>query len=483
MRARLAGLDIAYIPLALVIGAAAGYLVYFVNSPFYVLLALGGIAVFLLSLFYEEFGLLVLVFISYTRFSDVLIEYEGFISIAKPFVVLLIVAILLRWAVYRESPKGWERPVILFGLLSLTGIISIFYSPVPDRVWSRWIDDIKDMLIGFIVVLLLQKGSSFRRVIWVLVAVGFFLGSMTVYQYFSGKFDNVFYGFAVSQQHQIIGTVDDYRATGPIGDPNFFAEIMVVLAPIALERFFHEKRLLLRLGALWAFVASVLSVLFTYSRGGIIALAVGLVVFLFFYPPKRFQIPITIIALAVFVLLLPPNYTARLAELTQFFQAQPVTRVDETSLQGRISENMTALEMIRSSPLFGVGLNSYSYLFPTFSKKLGLALVATEREAHNIYLEVAAETGLVGFAVFLFVLLYSLRTIYRARRSFKQAKMEGYAAMVTGFMAGWLAYLVAAGFIHNAYPRYFYLLIGIALSLHLVAKNTTELEEALEQAA
>lgn len=482
LKTNFARLNNIYTPAAIVIGALAGYTVFFVNQPVYVLLALGGIGVFLLSLFYEEFGLLVLVFFSYTRFSDVLIEYEGFISIAKPFVVLLIVAILLRWAVYRDPPKGWLRPVLLFGLLSLTGLVSLFYSPVADRVEARLLNDIKDALIAVIVVILLQRGTAFRRVMWVMILVGFFLGTLTVFQYFSGTFDKVYGGFAVSMQHQIVGGIDDYRATGPVGDPNFFAEIMVVLAPIALERFFHEKKALLRGAALWTFAVSVLSVIFSYSRGGLIALVFGLLVFFLYYPPKKFQIPVTIIALAVFILFLPPYYMERLSTLTEIFHMGPTTRVEERSLQGRLSENLTALEMIKTHPLFGVGLNSFSYLFPQYSKKLGLALVATEREAHNLYLEVAAETGIVGFSVFLFVLLSCFLSIFQARRKFKQANMEDYAQLTTGFMAGWLAYLVAAGFIHNAFPRYFYLLMGIALALRMVLENTIQSSNEVEQA-
>jgi putative inorganic carbon (hco3(-)) transporter len=467
--------------LAITLGTVAGIGIVFLNKPLYALAAVAGLVVFLLALYSEEFGLLVLVFISYSRFSDILIDYHGLISFAKPFLVVLVVTILIRWAVFGERPKGWEQPAILFGLMSLTGLFSLFYSPVPDRVWARWIDDIKDTVIALVVVILLQKGPVFRRVLWTLIFLGLFMGSLSVYQYATKTFDNDYGGFAVSQKHQIVGAIDDYRSTGPVEDANFFAQILVVLVCISLERFLHEKKFILRLLALSAFVVTFLTVLLTYSRGGFVAMLVGILIVFIYYPPKTYHLPIIIITGVVFVSLLPPNYMDRILTLQEFFKPRPTSRIEEASFQGRLSENLTAVEMIQSNPLFGVGLNSYKYLFPTYSKKLGLALVATEREAHSLYLEVTAETGIIGLLVLLLLLYTCLSIFLKARKQFLNVSMKNYAGMVTGFMAGWLGYLVAAAFIHNGYPRFFYLLMGLALAVRMVAKNTAIPEQVLER--
>jgi len=469
-----------FIPLAVVLGAASGILVVLLGQPFYILFGLAGLVVFLLSIYSAEFGLLVLIFISYTRFSDIITEFHGFPSTAKPFIAILLVSIFVRWAVFEERPKGWVGPFVLFGLLSLVGFVSLLYSPVPDRVMARWFDDIKDMVIALIIVILLQSGPTFRRALWVLIGIGVFLGTLSVFQYLTGTFDNNYGGFALSLEHQIIGTIDDYRSTGPMGDPNYFAQIMVVLIPIALERFLHEKKNSLRLVALWSFAVSVLTVMFTYSRGGFLAMVIGVMLVLIYYPPKQFQIPVIIISVIVFVSLLPPNYLDRLSTLTDLFKPRGTLRIEERSLQGRLSENLAALEMIKANPLFGVGLNSYKYLFPVYSKRLGLALVATEREAHNLFLEVAAETGVIGFSVFVFVLFVCLQVMFRGRNSFNRSGMDDYSGMITGFLGGFIAYFVASVFIHNAFPRYFYLLIGLALSIRLVVQNTITLRPQSE---
>ena len=462
-----------FIPSAIVLGILGGVFVVVLDKPTYILMGLVGLVVFLASFYYVEFGLIVLVFLAYTRFSDVIIEYHSLPSVAKPYMVLIFITILLRWVIFHDRPQGWFKPALIFGLLSLVGFVSLVYSPVPERVWDRLVDDLKDAIIAIFIVILLQSHSAFRRTIWTLIFVAIFLGTLTVFQYFTGTFDNVYGGFAVSEQHQIIGAIDDYRATGPIGDPNFFAQIMTVLVPVSFERFMHEERLRFRLLALWGMTVSVFTVILTYSRGGLLAMLAALLVLLIVYPPKRIQVPIIIFSIAVFISLLPPHYLDRFLTLGEIFNSGNATsiRIEERSLQGRISENLAGWEMIKDKPLFGVGLSSYNYLFPIYSKNQGFALVASQREAHNMFIEVAAETGIVGFSIFIIFLYISFRSVINARRFFINNNLVGYAGMATGFLAGLSGYFVAAMFIHNAFPRYFYLLLGIALSLSYVNRN------------
>lgn len=470
-RAWLAQLRSAVAPLSVVLGVLAGVLVVVFDQPLYILAGLVGIFVFVLSLYYIDFGLVVLIFTSYTRFSDILIQYHGLPSFAKPFLVVLVLSIFLRWVIFRERPNGWEYPTLLFGLLSLAGFASLIYSPVPDRVFARLLDDIKDVVIAIVVIILLQTNQAFRRVIWTLILTGIFLGSLTVFQYFTGTFDNIYGGFAISLEHQIISGVDDHRATGPMEDPNFFSQIMVVLVPISFERFLHEKKLRLRLLAAWCMAVSILTIILTYSRGGLIAMLAALLVLFIVYPPKRTHVPVIILSLAVFFFYLPPNYLDRLFTLQAFFEPRKTSRLEERSLQGRLSENLTALEMVKTNPLFGVGLNSYSYLFPVYSKKLGIARVATEREAHNMFLEVVAEIGLIGFFIFSILLIAAFHSILTARNIFLANRQMDYAGMATGLFAGVLGYFVAAAFVHNAFPRFFYLLLGIAFAMDYVRRN------------
>ena len=106
---------------------------------------------------------------------------------------------------------------------------------------------------------------------------------------------------------------------------------------------------------------------------------------------------------------------------------------------------------------------------------VGLAPTATVRAAHSLYIEVAAETGLLGLSVFLVLLGIMAKNIIDSWKKLKGTRRDDLARMVAAIGAGIFGYLTASIFIHSAYPRYFWLLVGIAFSIPNIVKN--ELKE------
>ena len=69
-----------------------------------------------------------MVFITYTRFSDIVVHNYDAPSVAKSFIVLLILAILIRWASFNERPSGLQVPAILLVIYGLVGFASLLYA-------------------------------------------------------------------------------------------------------------------------------------------------------------------------------------------------------------------------------------------------------------------------------------------------------------------------------------------------------------------
>ena len=448
---------IIFLGLALMLGAAAGLAINKVNNPLIILVGLVGLIAFMGAIANVEFGLLFLIFLTYTRLSDIAVHYHGAPSVAKSFIAILIVAILVRWAIFHERPQNWQIPLILVGVYGLVGFASIMYANNAATV-----------------VILLRRGQNFRHAIWALLLAGILMGTISVYQYYTKTFTNDYGGFAQAEIMQIVGASNDYRISGPIGDPNFFAQIMVALVPLALERFLNEKKFLLRLVAGWALIVSALSVVFTFSRGGFLALAVVVALYFLFYPPKPSRMPMFLIAAIVIMAFIPPSYYTRILSINELFGASDVGfRTNDLAIRGRASETLTAIEMFKDHPILGVGLKNYPSLYVEYSKSIGLAPSATARSPHNLYLETAAETGTIGVMAFGLILIMTLGTIKSARERFLRAGMTEYASLVTAFGIALLGYLTAAIFVHAAFPRFFYLLIGIGLALDAIAKKET----------
>ena len=466
-----------FISLAVIIGSAIGVFIVEFNNPIYIMFGLIGFVALIGTVASVDFGLLFLVFITYARVSDIAVHYHNAPSVAQAFIALLILTILIRWIVFNEKPIGWELPAILLGLYGLIGFASVAYAENTEQVIYKLSNYVKDALIVLVVVVLLKRPPFFRHVIWSLLAAGIFMGTISVFQYFTGTFTNDYGGFAQAEFMNIVGASNNYRLSGPVGDPNFYAQIMLVLVPMALERMLHEQRLVLRIIAGWAAIVSFLTVIFTFSRGAFPGLVVALIILAFLNPPRPVEMVFAIglgIGLLFFV---PQTYFDRILSLNALIPGQnsPGINVrDDNSFQGRASQVLTAWSMIKEYPLLGVGWNNFSSRYQEFSKEIGLAPSASARSLHNLYLEVAAETGILGFSAFFMIIWLAVKSILNARKIFLETLQEEYANLTVGLAAGFGGYLIAAFFIHSAYPRQFYLLIGIIFALPLIAKQVQE---------
>jgi hypothetical protein len=89
-------------------------------------------------------------------------------------------------------------------------------------------------------------------------------------------------------------------------------------------------------------------------------------------------------------------------------------------------------------------------------------------------LEVTSETGILGLSAFMALVLNAITMSWRVRKKFYEANLSDYTGMVTAFGIGLIAYLGGALFIHGAYPRYLYILLGVAYSMENVAKDVLQ---------
>nr|MBI2905263.1 O-antigen ligase family protein [Chloroflexota bacterium] len=467
--------------LALLVGAGSGLLVMGISSPMRVLLLTMGITAFVATVTQIRWGLLVVIFIIYTRFSDVAVKFHGVSSVAKSFILVLLLAIVIRWILRAERPTGWVRPALLIAGYGAVGFASLLYAADFNQALSAALEFVKDGVIAVVVIFLLQSGAMFRRVIWTLLLAGIFMGTLSVYQYATGTFNNNYWGFAQAPLQNIVGQTSDHRSSGPIGDPNYYAQMMLVLVPLALDRVWNERQRRMKLLAVWALAVSSLAIVFSFSRGGFIALLVMLGAMLAY----RRQRPINwLIALAIGLVLLqfvPATYTQRLQTIVEiipgFGNGVTTTGPNEASLRGRTSELIVAVQMFADRPILGVGLGNYSFYYQSYSRRLGMDPRVEPREAHNLYLEVAAETGLLGLSMFGILLWVMFTGILRARHLLVAAKLTRYLDIISAYTFSLVGYLTASLFIHAAYPRYLWLLVGIALAIPRVAQH--ELAEHL----
>lgn len=462
--------------LAIIAGAAIGVSVAGGVNPTWLIAIVLGLILAVMTISNLEFGLLVFIVLTYLRVSDIAVHEYGAPSIARIFIGLLVGALVLRWAVTNEFPRGWVKPAVLVIAYGIVIFGSILYANDFASAQAAAADYWKDGLITVLVVALLQNRRTFRAVIWALILAGIFVASISVYQYLTGTFDNNYWGFAEAPLQNIVGETEGNRVAGPIGDPNFYAQILVVLVPLAINRMVNEKKVFLKILAGYGAVVITLAIFYTFSRGGLVALLGALVALAFYRPPKLRVVIVMVAVMWVVVLLMPDLFMERMRTVTDVITGKGDVQ-SEVSMRGRSSEMLSAWYMFVDHPILGVGANNYPINYQTYSRKLGLDNRATLREPHNLFIQVAAETGILGILIFGFILYYIFRCLFVTRRAFSEEGDREYFDLVGAFSAALIGYLIAAMFIHGAYPRYFWLLAGIGMALPQIVKHQDHIYE------
>lgn len=425
------------------------------------ILAVLGIIVLGVAFTKPDLGLFIFLFAIYTNTSSVLISFYGFPSIAKLMVPLMGGVIIMRYILFSDEYRGWFFPTILLGIYAVLGTLSLVYASNYDLANETLVGYLKDALIGIIIVIMAQRPGSLKIAVWAILTAGLFMATISVFQQFSGTFGNPYWGFAQVSLNSVYGN----RLSGPIGDPNYFAQIMVVLLPIALDRIWNEKNVFLKILAVWISFAAFLTVIYTYSRGGFLAMVVA---FALMGLSRQSRFPFIIVGLMVFIItfqFIPPNYQDRISSILNIFPSGQTVGYTDQSFQGRTSENLVAWNMFRDNPVLGVGVGNYNTYYQIYARKLGLEWRTTDRSAHNLYLEVAAERGILGLIVFGGIIAFTLMRVFKAGKKFMLSGQSDFAGLAGALGISFMTYLTASIFLHDAYPRFFWVLVGICWAL------------------
>jgi O-antigen ligase len=176
-----------------------------------------------------------------------------------------------------------------------------------------------------------------------------------------------------------------------------------------------------------------LAVVLTGSRGYYIALAGGLSIFTVYYVlrSRRFVLGgiITLSALVFFsaIFAFNPLVHGRVVSAVQqltHLQAPTGGLITDGNVHERLALYTIALMQIKERPFFGLGpgqaSNKKEY-FDRVGKKDFLNDEGKPRHGHlhSLYLTIAAETGLVGLGLFLFLLFNVVRALYVKHKSTK----------------------------------------------------------------
>ncbi|NNF60397.1 MAG: hypothetical protein HKN06_03595 [Gammaproteobacteria bacterium] len=426
-----------------------------------VALLFGALGIFALTVWRTEIGLALLIFAIYVNLSAVLIEYHGVASVAKGYLPYIVVLLFADWVRSGHRPylPGKAMLVLTVYLIALT--LSFYYAQDSNRVSDGLTELLKSLALALGIAMLIWRPDRLRIALWSILGGAIFLGGLSTVKFLSGNFTPEYGGFAQSSISFMLGEQKIFRMSGPLYDPNYFGQLLLIAMPIAVERMINEKFIGLQIAAGAALLLGLASVILTFSRGAFVAVLVVAGIAILASRSRRRLMALSALAVLVSLPLLPTGY------LDRFASALPALSQEraDVSVRGRASEMLVAWEMFRDHPLLGVGYQNYPEYFQRYTIEFDQMPRGQARPAHSLYLEIAAERGLLGLCTFAALLLYFGRVVVEALRHPDRVGGEDAADMVAGLAMGFIAYLVAAVFLHDAYPRYFWLMTGLILAV------------------
>ncbi len=400
-------------------------------------------------------------FVIFIEASQVVGDSTGVYLLAEVFVGVVLLAVLGNRAELFKTPSALGWLLIVSTPFVVMLLSSFFWAPEPDSVVLGILMVIRLIAISCVVVFAVRRFDAMRGVMWGLIAGGVFLAGIGLVQVITGNFEFTFFGFGVASS-ELLGVASESvnRLTGPIGDANFFGQRLVVVVPLAIERLVNERRTWLRCLSAACGTIVVLAAIFTYSRGAALAmLAVALLALVHFLKPVVAAIVLAS-GLAVVLVVMPPTFVERITAISQVTDHAAAT---DTSVKGRTSEALVAVNMFKDRTFFGVGTAQYPHLYADYATEVGLDK-RSMRAPHSLYLQFAAEGGIVGLAMFGLVIAGCILTVRAARRRLRGLGLRREADMLWAVRLALYGHLIAAVFLHFGHQRVFFVLIALCLA-------------------
>ena len=289
---------------------------------------------------------------------------------------------------------------------------------------------LKDMVYGIVFLVAAHCFRTEKRLRWFAITFtmfGFLLAVFAIVQNLTGA-DKLYWLRATHEQTMAM--------FGPYVNRNHYAGIMELLAPLSMGVALQEKVAWPKRGlAAFAGIIMAASIVLSLSRGGMIAMVIELLfLVMVLYGVNRGK-RTTLMLAAIFVV--------TLGFLAWLNGAGVVDRIGSVSTdwksdftEGRAAMARDTLHMFRQKPVMGWGLGTYASVYPQFRSFFTNDFI---EHAHNDYVEVLAETGVLGFAAVLWFLVQLYRTGFRKIR---RQRAPWQSAMALATLTGCTGFLV-----------------------------------------
>jgi len=326
-------------------------------------------------------------------------------------------------------------------------VTTVVFSLYPGLAWEKWDKVIKIQLFIFLTLMMMQSEDRIRSLVLVAtLSIAYFGIKGGVYTILKGG------------GGMVLGPDGGFIS----GNTEIALALAVTLPLMRWLQLQTERRWLRRAAGVSMLLIAV-SILGSYSRGGLLALA-AMSVFLWLKSRRKMGMGIVLVACGVtFLTFMPEEWHGKMRTIE--------TYQEDTSAMSRIGAWTFARNLALDRPIGGGG-------FETFQADAYEKYAPGYRpfDPHSIWFQVLAEHGFVGLGLFVLMWLAAWRVgsqvISLAGRRPDLMWARDLAGMI---QAGLVAYWVGGSFLGLAYWDYPYILvITLVLTKTVVVRRLNE---------
>ncbi|MBK6572120.1 MAG: O-antigen ligase family protein [Saprospiraceae bacterium] len=215
----------------------------------------------------------------------------------------------------------------------------------------------------------------------------------------------------------------------------------------------NSKNILIRNFFIFLILVLIFCLIITYSRAAWVSIIPALFLYIIFKLKVKFRYLLFVFLLIIFYLTynvesiikdLEQNKVSSSDDLVENFESITNISSDPSNLE-RINRWSCALAMWQAKPIFGWGPGTYMFEYAPFQLAHNYTIISTNfgdvGNAHSEYLGPLAESGVLGFVLFLLIFImtfyYAFRVYYKAYNGNDKIYISTAAcALMTYFVHG-----------------------------------------------
>jgi O-antigen ligase len=402
------------------------------------------------------------------RFAITIAQLAGLAALAAWLVNVLLAKV----------PFKMNRPVLFLAAFLLWTLFGTLLNGAWAEQFPQWFRLVTRFGLFFLAVNTLNTSAKVHTYLVVILVCGFVMAVSAVLQYMlpslqvatASAWGGVGATDAAYVDPESLSGAAAVRVSGRAGHSNWLALFILLVLPLTTYWWQVSKTRRVRLFIALLVGIQLIALVLTFTRTGlVIGLALGLL--LAFRRVVRIT-PVRVFSVMVLgvigVAMLPSAYKERVLNPRQYTQSQ--------SVMSRVELQDAALRYAGENPLFGLGPGGFGMEFIRENNETAatMKLMVYKMQwsaifigTHNMYLQLAADHGFVGLAIFALFFISMFRALLRKERQYRAEGDTVGLAMATALLVSLVGFMLCAVFLHALHQEIWWLIAAAAVAVPL----------------